>query len=157
MYGISDKNEAVDIANRVVTVFGGGNKALRLLLETACAETHLGTFADRHPYKLGVGITQFDQIALDDLQKRVRSRHRRLLKQEFGYSLNEIVLADLADDAVLAFALTRLKYLLVPEPIPETLIGRAAYWKKYFNTDAGKGTTRDYLIKSNDHMPKHLL
>lgn len=156
MYGIENEEDAIYIARKVVRVFGGGHKALLLMLETACAETHLGTYPDRHPEKLGVGITQFDQIAIDDLQQRVRSRHRRLLKQHFGYSLNEIVLADLADDALLAFALTRLKYLLVPEPLPETLLGRAEYWKKYWNTSAGKGTVAGYLSDVEHYMPKNL-
>lgn len=152
MYGIEDKEDALTIAERVISVFGGGTKAVKLLLETACVETHLGTYPDRHPDRLGVGITQFDQIALDDLQQRVRVRHRRLLKSEFGYNLNDIKLADLANDATLAFALTRLKYLLVPEPIPSTRLGRAEYWKKYWNTSAGKGRVVDYLNDIDHHM-----
>ena len=157
MYGVNSKDEVLEITKRVVSVFGGGDKAVRLLLETACVETHLGTYPDRHPEKLGVGLTQFDQIALDDLQQRVRSRHRRLLKQEFGYSLNDIKLADLAYDATLAMALTRLKYLLVPEAIPTTVLGRAEYWKKYWNTSAGKGEVVDYLNDITHHMPNEFV
>ena len=157
MYGVNSKDEVLEITKRVVSVFGGGDKAVRLLLETACVETHLGTYPDRHPEKLGVGLTQFDQIALDDLQQRVRSRHRRLLKQEFGYSLNDIKLADLAYDATLAMALTRLKYLLVPEAIPTTILGRAEYWKKYWNTSAGKGEVVDYLNDITHHMPNEFV
>ena len=39
----------------------------------------------------------------------------------------------------------RIKYWRVPKPMPNTLEGRAKYWKKYYNTDQGKGTEEKYI------------
>lgn len=154
MYGIEHESEAVEIAKQVVKVFGGGHKTVLLMLEIACTETHLGQYPDRHPEKWGVGITQFDQIALDDLQQRTRGRNRKMLKRFFGYDLNMVKLADLAEDAVLAFCLTRLKLKLVPESNPTTIEGRAMFWKKWWNTSAGRGTVDGYLEDVANYMPK---
>lgn len=44
-----------------------------------------------------------------------------------------------------ATAMCRVHYLRVPMPIPEGLHGQAAYWKQYYNTPLGKGTTERYL------------
>ncbi|AUS02272.1 hypothetical protein NVP2096O_37 [Vibrio phage 2.096.O._10N.286.48.B5] len=146
-YGIKSKSQARDIAVKVACAFGGGYKAMMLMIETACTETHLGTYPDRHPEKLGVGITQFDEIGLDDLKARTRSRHYNILLNEFGYDLNLVELSDLAHDATLAFALTRMKYILVPEPIPRTLAERADYWKRHWNSNHpnAKGTPASYI------------
>ncbi|AUR84135.1 hypothetical protein NVP1049O_26 [Vibrio phage 1.049.O._10N.286.54.B5] len=155
MYGIENKQEAVVIAKKVVSIFGGGHKTVMLMLEFAATETHLGTYPDRHPEKWGVGLTQFDQIRFDDVVNRTRGRNRRLLKQFFGYDLNSIKLADLADDALLAFCMTRLALKLVPESNPTTVSGRAHFWKKWWNTyhPNAKGTIEEYLDDVENHMP----
>ena len=45
----------------------------------------------------------------------------------------------------LSLIFTRLLYRFVKEPIPSTIEDRAKYWKKYYNTEAGKGTPEHYL------------
>lgn len=154
MYGIKNKQEAVVIAKKVVSIFGGGHKTTMMMLEFAATETHLGEYPDSHPEKWGVGLTQFDQIRFDDVVQRTRSRNRKMLKQHFGYDLHDIKLADLADDAVLAFCMTRLALKLIPEHNPTTLIGRARFWKKYWNTyhPNAKGTIEGYWDDVENHM-----
>lgn len=44
-----------------------------------------------------------------------------------------------------AIIMARLKFWRVPKPMPNTLEGRAKYWKKYYNTDQGKGTEEKYI------------
>ena len=39
----------------------------------------------------------------------------------------------------------RLKYWRVPKRMPNSLEGRAKYWKKYYNSDQGAGTEEKYL------------
>lgn len=51
---------------------------------------------------------------------------------------------ELARNDRFAVSMARVKYLMVPEPIPETLDGAAAYAKKYWNTEAGAATADDY-------------
>jgi hypothetical protein len=42
----------------------------------------------------------------------------------------------------------RLHYRRVPEPLPdaEDINGLAAYWKKYYNTKAGRGSESEFII-----------
>ncbi|AHK11758.1 hypothetical protein S144_44 [Shewanella sp. phage 1/44] len=154
MYGVKDGSELVSIVKKVVSVFGGGTKTKLMMLEICCVETDFCTYPDKHPERLGVGPTQFDKIALDDLQERCRGRHRAMLRQHFGYELGAVVLADLAYDPLLAFCLTRMKLLLIPESIPTKRDARARYWKRYWNTSAGKGTINDYMTDTETFMPK---
>lgn len=49
----------------------------------------------------------------------------------------------------LAMLFCRLHYLRCPGPIPATEGQRAAYWKKHYNTTAGKGTPEKYLSDFN--------
>jgi len=45
-----------------------------------------------------------------------------------------------------------LKYKLIPELIPNSLDERATYWKKYYNSEAGKGTMKHYLEMNDFDM-----
>lgn len=151
-YGLESVGQLKTIAAKVTSVFGGGHVATTALLEICATETHMGQLPDRHPERLGVGVTQFDQIGLDDLQARVRGKDRARLKEFFGYDLGTIVLADLAYDPVLALCCARLKYKLIADPIPVTIEGRAKYWKKWYNSAAGKGTVESYLEDCKHYM-----
>lgn len=147
MYGLKDKSDIVKLARRVIAVFGGGYNAERALVEIAAVETLSGTYPDRHPDKLGVGLTQFDQIGFDDVVQRTRPKNKKRALEMLGYNLDELVLADLAYDPLLALTMTRLKYMLVADAIPSTIEGRANYWKRHYNTVAGKGTVAEYVEK----------
>lgn len=43
--------------------------------------------------------------------------------------------------------MVRLKYRTISAPLPEynNILGQANYWKKYYNTELGKGTADEYL------------
>lgn len=45
----------------------------------------------------------------------------------------------------LAVLFARLHYFRVAEPVPESLEEQAAYYKRYYNTTAGKATPEDFL------------
>lgn len=152
-YGLKNKPEISVLARKVVSVFGGGYNATRMLIEIAAAETNSGEFADEHPDKIGVGLTQFDQIGFDDVQRRTRPKNKQRLKDMLGYDLDKLKLADLAYDPLLSLALTRLKLLLIPEEIPDSVEGRAKYWKKHWNTyhPNAKGTVEGYIEKVKRH------
>lgn len=51
----------------------------------------------------------------------------------------------LQENDAFAFAMMRVHYLRDPEPIPQTVGGQAAYWKRVYNTPAGAGTVEKYL------------
>lgn len=54
------------------------------------------------------------------------------------------------DRAACLFA--RLHYLRVPSAVPQTALGQAEYWKRYYNTVAGKGTIPGYLDAFARHV-----
>ena len=45
----------------------------------------------------------------------------------------------------------RLKYRRVPKPIPHDLMGQAKYWKKYYNSDLGAGTSEKFIQTVNHY------
>lgn len=150
-YGLKNKPEISVMARKVVAVFGGGYNATRALIEIAAVETLSGEWPDSHPDRLGVGLTQFDQIGFDDVQQRTRPKNKKRLLDMLGYNLDALKLADLAYDPLLALVMTRLKYMLISEEIPDSVEGRARYWKKHYNTEDGKGTVQEYIEKVAKH------
>lgn len=152
-YGVKSEAHLIGAIKKAVRIFGGGNKAIKLVAGTCCVETDFAKFPDRHPEKLGVGVTQFDQIGFDDLLDRTRPKHIRKFEKHYQVDWNSLKLEDLAYDPDLACALTRLKYMLVPYPIPTSVTGQAKYWKRHYNTSAGKGTPEKYLLDFDEHCP----
>lgn len=54
-----------------------------------------------------------------------------------------------------AAAIARVHYLRVPALIPDLgdIEGCAIFWKKYYNTDEGAGTTDEFIANWNRFMP----
>ena len=65
-----------------------------------------------------------------------------------GYDLDAISDTDLIKDPKLGAIICRLKWKLIPSPIPVGLQAQARYWKVYYNTPSGAGTI-DHFIKAN--------
>jgi hypothetical protein len=153
-YGLKSADQAKEIAKTVCEVLGHGKNlcAYNKLLEDACVETNLGTYKDPTPMSAGYGLTQGDPIAVFDVAKRTKQRHRLNILNAFGFDIRDLVPQDLENDAEKAFVFTRCFYLLIPAPIPSNLEGRAHYWKKYYNTYMGKGTEQKYIEKSNLYL-----
>ncbi len=144
-YGLETRTHAWNIAQRVAQAFGGRVSMVTVMIvETGCAETHLGRLKDRHPDRLGVGWLQCDEIALVDVKQRTRERDREIMHGKFGYDLDKVELADLSHDPLLAALICRLHYKLVPERFPDDLLDRGSYWKRHYNK-SGAGSAREYV------------
>ncbi len=126
---------------------GKNNTAVDMLLETACAETGMGRILDR-TLKAGLGLCQVDNgkpyHPFDDIKKR-SAKYRSKIKRDLGIDLDLIEWNDLRYNTFLALLFCRLHYLPVSDDIPLTLKGRAAYWKRHYNTNAGKGDVDHFL------------
>lgn len=149
-YGLISKQDAVRYAEAVCDVIGHGktNSAVPLCVETAAAETLLGDYKDPTPTSAGTGLTQVDLGTFEWLRDKYKSsRYAGALLSTFGIDLSRTVYQELRTSPLLAMLFCRLRYLAVTAPIPTTREGRAEYWKKYYNTSAGKGTPADYLDK----------
>lgn len=153
MYGITRSTQVLEMARAVCDVLGHGknDKAVHLLVETAAQETWLGTFRDRHNHAMGVGLCQFDPIAFDDVKQRTSAAVVETVRRELGIDIKAIELRELAHSPLLSLLFCRLKYRLIPAPIPATLEGRAQYWKDHYNSALGKGTPEEYVRSARRH------
>lgn len=150
MYGLVHPSLALVYARAVCDAVNDlpSTNALSLLLETAAQETRLGTYRDPTPYGAGTGLCQFDRIGFDDVKERTSGAWRTLIKVAFDIDIKAVEYRELEESPLLNFIFCRLKYRLVPEAIPSTVEGRAAYWKRYYNTVAGKGTVEEYIANA---------
>lgn len=147
-YGLINKQDAVCYAREVCAVLGGGLTAIALLVETAAAETLLGDYKDPTPVSAGTGLTQVDLGTFEWLRDKYKnSRYASALLSAFGVDLSRTAYQELRTSPLLAMIFCRFRYLAAPGAIPDTREGRAEYWKRYYNTSAGKGTLADYLNK----------
>tara|TARA_R110000850_G_scaffold104453_1_gene214861 strand:- start:302 stop:793 length:492 start_codon:yes stop_codon:yes gene_type:complete len=155
-YGVKSAEHLIETVNRVVSNFGGGERAVQIMLGTCATETHCGRFIDSHPERWGVGVGQCDQICLDDVQMHIRPKDRFRLKC-FGYDIGSVVLKDLAYDPTLALSIMRLAYKRVPAALPliGDLQGLAHYWKDHYNSHHinAAGTPEKFLKDWDRHMP----
>lgn len=144
MYGLTSKEHLKDIIKSVVSVFGGGENAEKLLWETAGAETARGDTPDLTLHS-GYGIMQFDNAGFEEVKRRTRQSVKEKIKQAFGIDIDRVTIQELQHSPLLSVIFARLYYMLIPKPIPDNIVGRAEYWKKYYNTYAGSGTVEHYL------------
>jgi len=146
-YGLVDPRLASIYAKDVAETFGGDVENVKYMLyETACAETGLGMVKDPTHRSAGRGLTQFDQIPFFDIINRTSKKDKVLVKEKYDIDLDKIESVDeINNSPVLAFIMTRLFYKKRREPIPDNIIDRAHYWKKWYNTEAGKGSADHYL------------
>jgi hypothetical protein len=126
-----------------------------LLLGTAAVESHLGEYL-RQDNGPACGIYQIEEathkyifrdwlpIKKPELYKKVKNLG------SYGAAMYQPVdgfKSDLTTNLAYATAICRLKYLTIPEALPEPndVLGMAKYWKKYYNTPLGKGTEAHFL------------
>lgn len=149
-YGLVDAKQLVAIVYAVCDVLGGGkgDLAIRLLLETAAQETLLGRYKDPTPSSAGRGVFQIDPIAFADVQARVRVGDVEAIKARCNFDVRTLrhEVLDVSPLASAVFA--RLFYKFIPEPIPTSVDGRAAYWKRFYNTPSGAGLPAQYVERA---------
>lgn len=156
-YGITRPSQLAEMIKDVIAVMGGGTNAELLLAETCQQETHFGRYRDPTPDGAGRGPSQFDWIGVVDVIERTPQRLKDLVNEEFGINLDQLEHDDLDYQPLTCLILTRLKYRLIPAAIPDTVAGRADYWKEYYNTSAGKGTPEEYIHNADDLVFRNLL
>lgn len=145
-YGLVSKLQALEIAKAVCSAIGGNPLVADLLIETAAAETLLGEYRDPTPYGAGTGVTQVDKGTFDWLKGRYKGHTiASQIYSAFGITLSRVSYLELETSPLLSFIFCRLRYYTVPDPIPSNRAGRAEYWKRHYNTSAGKGTPEEYL------------
>ena len=129
-------------------------EARALIYETAMAETGY-----RHLEQMGDGpAVSFWQIepatAIDNCQHYLKHRKHYLYKCaevsmvdiKYWQNYSELMWSEILESNLSAAIIhCRLKYWRVPKRMPNTLEGRAKYWKKYYNSEQGAGTEEKYI------------
>ncbi len=136
--------------------------AERLVLGTAVHESDGLRFIDQRTSDdddetLGpaYGLYQIEPATHRDLLGSFL-RYRPPLAERLGWFLAADPDRDtqLATNLAYATAVCRLIYYRASEPLPaaEDLMALARYWKRHFNTAAGKGTAAQFLL----HFQRHI-
>jgi hypothetical protein len=138
-------DETVAVTDRL---FGGGEFLKRI----AKVESNFGAAKGTFRKSGDRGIWQLNQKTGFEATKDVEShpgleKAHEKIRDELGIDWPNVSFEDLDQPLISALA-ARLFLLTIPEEIPNTLKGQAAYWKKHYNTSLGKGAVQKF-IKDN--------
>ena len=145
-YGLFDESYLNNISASVCDCLGYGvnGKADLLIYEICGAETGFCTIEDK-TLGAGNGAFQHDKIPFEDNQSRYKQNDIIKIIDSFSINMEHIVWEDLKTDILIGAIATRLHFKPFKEEIPKDIVGRARYWKRYYNTEAGAGTVKHYL------------
>lgn len=141
--------------------------AERLVMGTIAVESDLGSYIRQWGGGPACGIGQIEPATAADLLFRyLNGRDSVAERFQAAFSLindskiswREVpintIIDKLTTDLAFCVAMIRLRYWIVPEPLPSylDLPGLAMYWKKYYNTAGGKGHASDFTSKFHKHL-----
>ena len=146
-----DKDQFTDLIVRVITMQDlYSASALNLLLGTAATESAFGTYLRQLGGGSALGAFQMEPATGRDTWENYlfygRTPRRQAIYRISGVRSPENNGA-LEWNIAYAICMARLHYRRIPEPfpLPDDVEGLAQYWKKYYNTPAGKGTVERYV------------
>ncbi len=120
-----------------------------LMIGTACQESHCGQYIRQLGCSGTVGafgIWQMELATANDIYKNWLEYKPDIMQRVDALRGAEQSIADaLVCNLAYACAMARILYYRCPGAIPQDVAGQAAYWKKYYNTPLGKGTTAEYM------------
>jgi len=143
--------------------------AVNLILGTAAQESHCGSYIKQIGFNKvltagGLGIYQMELATAKDILINCLSYKKDLFKKisslYFGGSLDcflngsdtkedrDLLACNLIGNLYFSTAMCRIHYLRVKEVLPDDAknINRlGCYWKKYYNTELGKGTVEEFV------------
>lgn len=126
--------------------------AEELVLGTALQESGL-----RYLVQLGdgpaKGLFQMEDATHDDIHDNFLA-YRPDLRDRLKMLTNLMFPLVLIGNLWYAAAMCRIHYYRRPEPLPEAgaLNSQAAYWKRHYNTPAGRGTAAEYVENWKRYM-----
>ena len=119
--------------------------AVNLILGTAAQESRFGTYLVQRGGGPATGIFQIEPATFRYLQEKYSQKYPEIAGRK-----TEEMEWDLRLDIIMC----RLKYLSIPEKLPafNDLDEMADYWKKYYNTPLGRGTTDEFIGNYNRYV-----
>lgn len=111
--------------------------AVNLLLGTAAQESLFGTYL-RQVRGPAMGAFQIEPATFNWLKGKYLDRYPHF---------KDVDVEDLEWDLALAIIFARLRYRAIPTALPDAndVHALAAYWKKYYNTEAGAGIVEEFV------------
>lgn len=122
--------------------------AENLVIGTGAQESHMGRWLQQMNNGPALGFYQMeDTLGYQDILKNVLPRYKELHPDVPLKNISENY-AFLKYDIRLATVMTRLQYWRFDEPLPDAddIEGLAKYWKKYYNTEDGKGSWQEFVL-----------
>lgn len=135
------------------------DSAIALLLGTAAQETGLGTYIKQlNTDKGGWGIYQMQSATFDYVWEKYISNSLSMkskIQLYLGYTIKPNY-QRMASDLGLATIMTRLYYYSFTTPFPDAndIEGFGKYWKSYWNTSLGRGTSEEFVTNYNKYVLK---
>lgn len=124
--------------------------AVDLVLGTAAHESHLGHFL-RQVRGPALGLYQIEPATHSSIWSNYLRFRPELADKVRALAAVRSINNGIPDHSELIWnlmystAICRLVYLPARPAIPDTVQGRAEYWKAHYNTSLGKGTVEKYL------------
>jgi len=126
--------------------------AVNLLLGTAAVESDCGEYIEQIPSGYAEGIYQIEMATHDDIVNRFLANQRYDHVRKVIMDLKIRSLSDeqnLVGNLYYSTAIARMVYYRIPTILPlyNSKEELARYWKRYYNTFLGKGTTEKFIYK----------
>ncbi len=131
--------------------------AENLLVGTALHESAAFKYIAQYPTGPAKGYYQMEPATLRDLYDNYLVYRREHCDIMDSFKIEVLGLeGNLAANPTYATAAARLQYWRVKEPLPKAddIEGLARYYKKYWNTEAGKATPQQFVDAYKKHHPK---
>ena len=145
------KNQMKDIISEVLSIlenYTGIQKtkeAVNLVYETGMAESGYRALVQKGGGP-AVSFFQIEPATGRDIFNNYVEYRQTLVEALIQFGLDPMNLDFcIKTNIAIAICMCRFHYRRVPSAIPKTKEGRAKYWKKYYNTELGKGSVEHYL------------
>ena len=120
-------------------------EACLLIVGTAIQESRLH-YLKQIPSGIAKGICQMEEATHDDIWDNFLKYKPEIKEKLMGLTNQSMELVDqFKGNLYYAVAMCRIHYYRVSAPLPNDLAGMARYWKKYYNTELGKGTVEEFI------------
>lgn len=121
------------------------SNVVNMILETACVESNCGEYIKQLKGP-ACGIFQIEPVTAKDIIDHFIFYKPTLLRKYNQLFIQDLTVEqNLCTNLMFQIFMCRVFYLRFSEKIPDTVEGRAKYWKKYYNTHLGKGTVEKYI------------
>lgn len=126
------------------------NSAVNLLLGTAAVESNLGEYLEQISIGIAKGIYQIEMETHNNIVNYIIKTYPHLYGILSNFKISSMTNEEnLIGNLYYATAIARLIYFSIKRKLPphNDIEGLAKYWKKYYNTEKGKGTVQDFIDK----------